>query len=308
MPNRSLLASLWRGFLLLLVLVLVVVHVGAGWVFSSRIIEGAFTPPDGLEFGSPTETALAIDEVKYDSPLGPIDAWYVPGTRSQWVIHIHGKGAPLTEAIPTAEVLAADGYPQLIIGYRNDPGQPADPSGYYEFGRTEWQDLAGAVDWAVEEGATEIALFGYSTGAAIALSYHYKTPDAPVRAMVLQSPNADMEATIDFAGSQEYLFAGIPLPFTVTEIAKTAAALRTSINWESLDYVRRLDGLFVPTLVFHGTADMSVPLETSQRMAAASPQLVSLVTVEGAGHVQAREAGPDSYDQRVSTFLSAHWR
>jgi hypothetical protein len=126
--------------------------------------------------------------------------------------------------------------------------------------------------------------------------------------MVLQSPNADMEATIDFAGSQEHLFAGIPLPFTVTEIAKAAAALRAAINWESLDYVRRLDGLFVPTLVFHGTADTLVPLETSQRMAEARPQLVSLVTVEGAGHVEAREAGPDSYDQRVSTFLSSHWR
>lgn len=307
-PSTTIATRVWRGFLFLVLIAVLVVHAAAGWTFSSRIVDDAFTPPDGLAFGSATATSLPIQEVSYPSPLGPIDAWYVDGTRSQWVIHIHGKGASLEEALPAAESLARAGYNQLIIGYRNDPGQPQNPTGYYGYGLSEHEDLAAAVDWAVAEGASEIALMGYSTGGAITLSYIYKNPASPVRSLVLDSPNADMSATIDFAATRETLFAGIPVPFTVTEIAKTVAALRASINWESIDYVRRVDALSVPTLVFHGTEDATVPIETSRAIADGRPQLVELVEVEGAGHVGSREAAPVVYDQLVLDFLAAHWR
>jgi uncharacterized protein len=306
--SQSLAGRMWRTALWFVVAAVLVVHVAAGWVFSGRIIDEAFTPPASLEFGTIGATALPIEAVEYASPVGLIDAWFVGGNRTQWVIHVHGKGASLDEALPLAEEIAVAGYPQLIIGYRNDAGQPADPSGYYGYGLTEHEDLAGAVDWAVEHGAGEVAVVGYSTGAAIVLSYLYKNPNAPVRSMVLDSPNADMEATIDLAASQEELGFGIPVPFTVTEVARTLASLRASINWESLDYVRRLDGLSVPALVFHGTDDATVPIETSRAMAAGRPQLVDLVEVEGAGHVGSREAAGTAYDQRVLAFLEAHWR
>ena len=306
--SRSLASRLWRAALWFVVVVVLVVHIAAGWVFSGRIIDEAFIPPDGLEFGSREATTLPIEPVQYESPVGLIDAWFIGGSRSQWVIHVHGKGASLEEALPLAEGLAEAGYPQLIIGYRNDAHQPADPSGQYGYGLTEHEDLAAAVDWAVENGAGEAAIVGYSTGGAIALSYLYKNPSAPVRSMVLDSPNADMEATIDLAASQEELGFGIPVPFTVTGVARMLASLRASINWESLDYVRRLDGLSVPALVFHGTDDATVPIETSRAMAEVKPQLIDLVEVEGAGHVGSRGVAGAAYDQRVLAFLDAYWR
>ena len=306
--SRPLAGRVWRTALWFVVVVALVVHVAAGWMFAGRIIDDGFTPPAGLEFGRPTATSLPIEVVQYESPVGSIDAWFVEGNRAQWVIHVHGKGASLEEALPLAEAIAGAGYPQLIIGYRNDAGQPSDPSGYYGYGLTEHEDLAAAVDWAVANGAGEVAVVGYSTGAAIALSYLYKNPNAPVRSMVLDSPNANMKATIDLAATQEELGFGVPVPFTVTEIARTLASLRASINWESLDYVRRLDGLSVPALVFHGTDDATVPIETSRAMAAGRPQLIDLVEVEGAGHVGSREVAGGMYDQRVLAFLEAHWR
>jgi uncharacterized protein len=289
-------------------IVVVVIHAAAGWMFSSRIVNEAFTPAADVGFGDPTVTELVVAEVTYRSPVGEIDAWHIDGNRSQWIIHVHGKGASLEEAIPAAEALATDGYNQLIIGYRNDPGQPSDPSGYYRYGFTEWEDLAAAVDWAMGRGADQIAIIGYSTGAAIALSYHYKHPDAPVRSMVFDAPNVNMAATIDLAATQEELFLGIPVPFTVTEIAKTVSALRTSVNWAAIDYVRRIDGLTVPTLVFHGDADLTVPIETSREMAELRPQRVELVEIQGASHVGARDVSPSLYDQRIRTFIAGHWR
>lgn len=77
---------------------------------------------------------------------------------------------------------------------------------------------------------------------------------------------------------------------------------------ESLDYVRRLEGLSVPTLVFHGTDDVTVPIEVSRAMAEVRPQLIDVVEVEGGGHVASREATGTAYDQRVLAFLQAHWR
>ncbi len=306
--TRSLPSRIWRGLLLLLLILAVVVHAAAGWIFSDRLIDGAFAVPATAEFGDPTATTLDITEVSYPSPLGDIDAWHIAGARNQWIIHVHGKGATLEEAIPAAEALAPAGYNQLIIGYRNDPGQPSDPSGYYRYGVTEWMDLEAAVDWAVGEGATELAAFGYSTGAAIVLSYHYKNPDAPFRAFVFDSPNLDMGATVDLAASQEKLIGNIPLPFTITEIAKTLTALRISVNWESIDYLRRVDGLSVPTLVFHGTADDTVPIEVSRSLADSRPQLVDLIEVVDVGHVSSREANPAAYDQRILAFLASNWR
>lgn len=301
-------ARLWRGILLGLVIAVLVVHVGAGWMFSGQIVDDAFTPPEGLAFGDPAATALPISEIEYVSSVGAIDAWHLDGTRSEWVIHIHGKGASLEQALPVAESLAGAGYNQLIIGYRNDVGQPPDPSGYYRYGATEHEDVAAAVEWAREKGADQVALFGYSTGGAIALSYLYKNPNAPVRSMVLDSPNADMGATVDLAASQETLLGILPVPFTITELAKTLASLRVSVNWQSIDYVRRIDGLSVPTLVFHGTEDTRVPIETSQQMAADRPQVVELIVVEGAGHVSSRDISPAAYDQRILDFLADHWR
>jgi uncharacterized protein len=306
--TRSLPSQIWRALALLVLILAVVVHAAAGWVFSDRLIDGAFTPSPTLEFGDPTATSLAITEVSYASPIGEFDAWYIAGARNQWVIHVHGKGATLEEAIPAAEALAPAGYNQMIIGYRNDSGQPSDPSGYYRYGVTEWRDLEAAIEWAVGNGATELAAFGYSTGAAIVLSYHYKNSDAPLRAFVFDSPNIDMGATIDLAASQERLIGNVPLPFTIIEIAKTLTALRISVNWESLDYLRRIDGLSVPTLVFHGTADATVPIEVSRALADARPQLVELIEVVDADHVATRAANPAAYDQRILAFLAAKWR
>ena len=60
-----------------------------------------------------------------------------------WVIHIHGLGTTPAEAEPLFAPLQEAGYPQLSITYRNDDGQPMDPSGYYQYGATEWEDVAG---------------------------------------------------------------------------------------------------------------------------------------------------------------------
>ena len=74
--------SLFRGLFWGLVAVLLVFHVAGGWHYSNRIIEDAFTPDPGAIALS--EGDFTISEVTYESPLGDMDAWYLPapGTTS----------------------------------------------------------------------------------------------------------------------------------------------------------------------------------------------------------------------------------
>ena len=98
------------------------------------------------------------------------------------------------------------------------------------------------------------------------------------------------------------------LVLTITEIAKTLTALRISVNWKSIDHLRRMDGLSVPTLVFHGVADATEPIEVSRTMAGARPQLVEIIEVVAADHVATRDENPAAYDQQILAFLAANWR
>ena len=248
---------------------------------------------------------LGYTEVQFDTPLGAMKAWEILAPSSLWVIHVHGLGAPRTEALRAVQSIAEEGYPQLVIDYRNDPGEPADPTGYYTYGQSEWEDVAGAVDYAIDRGAEGVVLVGYSTGAAHILSYLYRTPDSRVLAAVFDSPNIDFEETVDLGASQRRLpLIPLPLPGTLVWTAKRLSSIRFGIDWKAIDYVSRAEQLTVPVLVFHGTDDETVPLATSQEFFEARPDLVRLVIVPGAGHVRSWNISPEAYERRFTEFLA----
>ena len=73
-----------------------------------------------------------------------------------------------------------------------DPDAPADPSGLYRFGRTEWQEIEGAVAYALDHGAEQVILAGYSTGATGEMAFLAQSALASsVAAVFFDSPNLD---------------------------------------------------------------------------------------------------------------------
>ena len=256
--------------------------------------------------GDPTE-ALGIDyrAVTYQSPLGDMSAWEVAGSTNTWVIHIHGRGASPAEALRMMPAIVELGHNQLAITYRNDPDEPADPSGFYRYGQTEWQDVDGAVQYAIDEGAERIMLAGYSTGGAHALAFLYNSSKTDkVVGMILDSPNLDFSKTVDFGASQRDLpFTSIAVPSSLAWAAKQIAALRFDVEWDRLDYITPSDRLTVPVLVFHGDADTTVPIERSREFAAKRSSLVTLIEVAGAEHVQSWNVDPEKYQGDVQEFL-----
>ncbi len=262
---------------------------------------GAF---DTAAFPDPEAAGLQVRETVFDAPLGRLTAWEVDGDPRRWVIHIHGKGATRREALRLMRPVAAAGYHQLAITYRNDAGAPGDPSGLYRYGETEWEDLAAAVDYAVAGGAERIVLVGYSTGGSITTSYLLRTAGGPVVGAFLDAPNVNMAETVSLHASRRSLPFGLPIPPTLTAVARAFASARTDMNWETIDYTARADRIRVPVLVVHGDADDWVPVETSRHLAAANPEKIRLVEFPGAGHVASWNADPDRYEDLALSFLA----
>ncbi len=282
-----------------------------------RVVEeGASVPPVGTAvrldadaFAGDPEQAFGIpfETVRYTSNIDSFPAWYIEGGSPTWAIIVHGKGADLTESLRIIPILHALDYPILVIHYRNDPGETKDPSGYHQFGATEWVDLSAAVVYAEDNGSQNHLLVGYSMGGAIVTSYLTKSPlRNRTRGAILDSPSLSLEAVVDFqAGNTKLPLVGIDLPTPLTGFAKWIAGWRFDINWDETNYLAQSNELHAPMLIFHGTNDESVPLASSQQLANLRPDIVTLVTTE-ASHVRSWNESPGDYRRAIIEFLLAN--
>lgn len=242
---------------------------------------------------------LDVSEIGFDAPLGELGATYVPGESGRWVIFVHGRGATRAETFRLLPVVAGLGHPSLAISYRNDEGEPADPDGRWGLGWTESADLEAAVAYALDNGARDVVLVGYSMGAAVIGNYLRTEGDAQVAGIVYDSPLLSWPDTLTFeAGNRG-------LPAILTPLAAAAVKVRTGISLDQLDQVRHAKNLTVPVLLVHGTGDDTVPVSSSDAFAEARPDLVTYLRLESAGHVQAWNSHQSVYERAVTDFLEA---
>ena len=250
--------------------------------------------------------ALGADYREVDIPCldGVCPAWLVPGDGETWMVFVHGKGASRTEGLRALGPAVDAGLPSLLISYRNDDGAPADPSGEYRYGDTEWRDLEAAVEFAVGEGAEHVVLFGASMGGGIVAAFLERSDRADVvSGVVLDAPMLDLDATVDHGAAQRELPVIGALPDALTSVAEWIAGRRFDLDWDAVDHLPA-DWLAVPALVFHGTDDATVPISITDELAGDRPDLVQAVRVDGAGHVRSWNVDPGGYERRESAFLA----
>jgi pimeloyl-ACP methyl ester carboxylesterase len=253
-------------------------------------------------FAHPRDPAVALgipfEETTIPSELGPLPAWRIPGRRGTWAIMVHGWGSSRREALRLLPTLVELGLPALVIALRNDPGAPAAPDGLSRLGGTEWRDLEAAAAHAVAGGATGLVLVGYSLGGGIVCSFLRRSPLAPlVRAAILEAPVLDWRATLERIARRRRM----PAPVAAT--ARAVVRLRTGIRWSDLDQIADAAALRTPILLIHGDDDQTVPVEASDRLAAARPDLVTYRRLPGVPHAAAWNSDPERYGAWVREFL-----
>jgi len=205
------------------------------------------------------------------------------------------------------QVATEQGYTSLIISYRNDGEGPRLGAGCSTLGFTEREDAEAAVDFAVQNGAQRIVLFGWSMGAAIALQVANRTQERGVIAgLVLDSPVLNWIDVIkaNCARSGLPAVAGhLATPWLTLDPLARMVGLPGAIPLRELDWVQRAEELTVPMLILHGTRDDSAPISVSVTLRDRRPDLVQLESFD-AGHTLAWNSAPERWRSAVGSWLA----
>lgn len=277
-----------------------------------------------VHVGDPTAAlGLPHEDVLVPTPLGGLPAWFVPapGARSTgvddqpagadvWAVLVHGRGATREECLRAVPLLHRLGLPCLVPAYRNDADAPVETASHYGLGDTEWLDVEAAVLHALDHGAREVVLVGWSMGGAIVLQLATRSWTADrIRALVLDSPVVDWRDVLEHAARQNRL-PQMALRLGIAMLARPEArallGVSAPIDITRLDWVVRADEMKFPVLLLHAGDDDVVPIGPSRRLAAARPDLVVFRDFPGAQHTKEWNTDPDRWEREVARFLLEH--
>jgi pimeloyl-ACP methyl ester carboxylesterase len=92
------------------------------------------------------------------------------------------------------------------------------------------------------------------------------------------------------------------------ELAFACGRLRYGIRPADASPENSVASIHTPTLLVHGMADTSIPVQQSEMILARSPAAVTLWKVPGAEHCAARYVAGREFDQRVLDWFSSNAR
>jgi uncharacterized protein len=274
----------------------------------------------------PADIGWEVEDTTVPAPLGPLPAWWFPVPAAGGVsagaatgagsgrrghrrdtgtvaVLVHGRSGSRREPARWVPTFLAAGVPCLAFSYRNAPGAPASPDGRSHLGATEWEDLEAAVRYAVEErGARDVVVLGVSMGGACTAELLRRSGTATrIRALVFDAPVRHWGPVLRAAARQRGLPPAV-LPLLLPPTMALAGA-RRRIDWRGLDHLGDRQRFDLPTLLFHGDADLVVPVALSDAFAEARPDVVTYHRVRGAGHVRTWNTDRAGCEAALATFL-----
>lgn len=258
--------------------------------------------------GDPSAVGLDHTDITVTSDIGDLPTWLVPtaadapaAAADTWIVFAHGRGGSVEEALRYLPMWHDLGHPVLVPAYRNDPGAPADPRGWYGLGETEWRDIDAAVTYALDNGAQDVVLAGWSMGGAIAMQLLDRSEHADaISGLVLNAPVLDWRDTFDYQGST------FGLPSYQTALAVRLVEARAGIDFDDYDWVRRADDVpDLPIYLVHSADDTYVPNDPSIAFAAARPDIVTFEQPSGADHTREWNVDPEGYEAAMTAWFDA---
>ena len=201
------------------------------------------------------------------------------------------------DALRILPAFARLGLSSLTITYRNAHGAPRTPQGVYRLSAEEWEDLEAAVRFAQVQGARRLLLMGFSMGGGITLAFLRYSALAPlISGVVLDSPPLEWRSLIRHFARRYYM-----RPFA--RLVEQLTVLKSGQDFDAVDHLSVMDRFQTPMLLFHGSADRTVPVAHVERFAHARPDIVEYHRVEGAEHVRPWNMDPERYEQALTRFV-----
>jgi fermentation-respiration switch protein FrsA (DUF1100 family) len=207
--------------------------------------------------------------------------WYLPPLRrpsppSAALLWFYGNGETIGAIWPIIRDFRPPNAALLVVDY---PGYGASGGRATEAGVYEAADLAyNALVARPEIDRHRIYVYGRSLGTAVAT---HTAATHGVAGLILESPFTSARAM----AAKHY---GIFPRFLVRL---------------QLDNVGAISRVHCPILIFHGTADMLVPITMGREVAAAAGGPVEFVMIEGAGHNDTYDLGGNAYKAKLAAFV-----
>lgn len=269
---------------------------------------------DGYYYAGTPESALGLptEHVDYEGELGRMPAWLVPsptGRGGRWAVLVHGRGARQEETLRALPALHLAGWTCLVPTYRNDEDVPAGPDGRYNLGLSEWRDLEAAVDYAIEHGAEEVLLMGWSMGGAIVLQFLDRSPlAAVVDRVILDGPVINWNDVLEHHARLHHVPKGVgslSRAMMGRRWGRRFVGVHESVDVAQTDWVTRADELRHPILLIHSADDEFVPVGPSRQLAQHRPDLVTFEEWRVARHCKEWNTDPERWDRLVGEFAAS---
>jgi len=252
-------------------------------------------PPKILSSITPRDLKMGYQDVSFKTADGlTLRGWYIPcaNTTGKTVILLHGYPADKGNILPPLAFLHED-FNLFLFDFRY-LGESA--GSYSTAGAKEVEDLLAAIQFLKGRGITEVGVWGFSMGGAVALMAIEKASE--IRAVISESSYANL-------GDMAFELFRIPLlNYPMAYLVRLWAKLFLGIDLRDVAPAERVRDTTIPILLIHSSADDVIPFSHGQalRQALAKNPNAEFWFTAGIVHGQ---LGSD-YQSRIRDFFLKH--
>ena len=257
---------------------------------------------------TPADSGLPYEDVSFRNADGLVlRGWYLPpppegSGRAPAIAYGHGHASDRRQWLGSAVAVHDAGFAQLLFDFT---GRGESDGEVITLGAHEAADLRSALDALAarpEVDPLRLAVGGTGMGAAAAI--FLAADDARVKALVLDSPFAELTQLANRALAAHHLPAVLLRPVLFEVAGWRAHYAPASVR--PVDAIRKVK---VPILLFYGDKDRLIPIEDAKALKAAAGGPCTLVPLANADLDTPRVG---SYQDRIVSFLTqtlpASWR
>ena len=233
---------------MLIVLVIIITYFlfASFWGFYTII-----KPPKIISHITPKTLGLDYEDVSFTTTDNlTLRGWWIPAKAGKkTIILLHGYSADKGDILPIMAFLNKT-YNLLLFDFRY-LGQSEGK--YSTLGAKETEDLSSAIRFLKSRGITEVGVWGFSMGGAVALMTALEAPE--IKTIVSESSYA----RLDLLGTQLYR---VPvLRYPLGYLTNLWARIILGMNTVGTSPVRIAQNLTIPILIIHSKNDNVIPFE-----------------------------------------------
>jgi dipeptidyl aminopeptidase/acylaminoacyl peptidase len=249
-------------------------------------------PPKIISSITPSAYHMQYENVSFRTADGiMLRGWHVPSQKKtgKTLILLHGYPADKGDILPALAFLQKE-FNLLLFDFRY-LGQ--SDGNYSTAGAKEVEDLLAAIRFLKTRGITEVGVWGFSMGGAVALMAIEKAPE--IRAVVAESSYASLsDMALQFF---KVRLINYPIAYLIGLWAK----LFLGIDLRDASPAERIRSSEIPILITHSSADAVIPFSQAKSLQQAlvnNPRAEFWFSEESAhGQLQG------DYQSRLATFF-----